>query len=114
MVVVGKYTFLRITVKEKELLDCNDELNKLVEINQNLTQRNRRLYETRVYNMERASEEYKSFNKQVNAKEQCSREEVINELKDLWRFKLSEEKNLISMSYTLQIIDFLLKFLKIN
>lgn len=82
-------------MKEKELADCDDELNKLVETNQNLRQRNRRLQETRLYNMERASDEYKSFSRDFNSRENCAREHVLNELKDLWRFKLNEEKSVI-------------------
>lgn len=87
--------FERITVKEKEIEDSNDELNKLTEVNQNLRQRNKRLQETRQYNMNRAIEEYKQFNKDFNAREVCSRDQVLNELKDVWRFKLNEEKAVI-------------------
>ena len=49
--------------------------------------------------MKKATDEYRSFNREVNFREQYSREQVLNELKDLWKFKLNEEKHLISKKY---------------
>lgn len=46
--------------------------------------------------MQKASEEYRCFNREFNLQEQCSRDQVIDELKNLWKYKLREEKNLIS------------------
>ena len=45
--------------------------------------------------MDRAIDEYKQYNKQFNTREVCSRDQVLNELKDVWRFKLNEEKAVI-------------------
>lgn len=85
-------------MKEKELQDANDDLKKTLDVNQNLRQRNGRLRDTRSYNMEKASEDYRTFNREMNSRAQCSREEVINELKDVWRFKLNEEKSVLGPS----------------
>lgn len=49
--------------------------------------------------MKKATDEYRSFNREVNFREQYSREQVLNELKDLWKFKLNEEKHLISKKF---------------
>lgn len=88
------------------MIECNDELKKLREINQNLAQRNQRLELTRNYNFNKATDEYKTYNRDVNSRKLCTRDEVLQELKDLWRFKLSEEKSVLS-----NLIKYLLNYI---
>lgn len=70
-------------------------MSKLVEKNQNLRERNARLIQTKEHNIQKALDDYKNFTTEINSRKRCDKDEVISEMKDLWKFKQSQEKELL-------------------
>lgn len=72
-------------------------MEKVIETNKNLKQRNERLYETKLNNMEKAVNDYKSYAKEYTGKYDCDKEDVLKELKNLWNYKQSQERDMLSI-----------------
>jgi len=60
-----------------------------------LRQRNIRLTETRERDMARAIEDYRAYNKEINSKNVCDKDQVIEEMKNVWKYKQAKEKELL-------------------
>ncbi|RNA33129.1 coiled-coil domain-containing 83-like [Brachionus plicatilis] len=98
-------TGYKISLKDKELKDANEELNKLVERNFFLKERTDRLNQTRLQNIHKAMTEYKTFTHQLNSQPRCERDDVIIELKNLWTFKSSLNKELVEIKKQIKNTD---------
>jgi hypothetical protein len=83
-------------VKEQELTEAKEELTKLLEANRSLKERNERLHESKGNQMNKASSEYKNYRKDLNARTECTKDDVLAELKDLWTFKQGQEREVLS------------------
>ena len=86
----------RIGIIQNELKEAEKELDLLVEKNQNLKQRNQRLNSTKEYQMNKTFEDYKKFIEDTNSKKKCDKDEVNMYMKDNWRFKQMQEKEILS------------------
>jgi hypothetical protein len=86
----------RLSLKEEELDDVNDELKKLEVKVGALQQRNARLKETRETMMLKALREHKDFMIKNDAKETCEKEDVLREWQNLWLFQKEHEDELTS------------------
>ena len=78
------------------MTDVKKELDLLSEKNQNLKQRNQRLSQTKDAQMKRTLNEYKEYTKRIQSEKRCEKEEVMEEMKDLWNFKQGEEREVSS------------------
>ncbi|CAF0728239.1 unnamed protein product [Brachionus calyciflorus] len=90
-------TTYKINLKEKELQEANEELNKLVERNFYLKERNDRLNQAKEQNIRKALQDYKNYTNEINSRKRCERDDVLCELKNLWAFKESLDKDLLEI-----------------
>lgn len=98
-------TGYKISLKEKELKEANDELNKLVERNFFLKERTDRLNQTKIQNIQKAMSDYKSFTHQLSSQPRCERDDVITELKSFWSFKSSLNQELNDLKKEIKKTD---------
>lgn len=86
-------------MKEKELEDTNFALKELIEKNENSLQRNQRLKENREYYMKKALRDYKQFTNQLDSQGKCEKEDVLSEMKNLWKKEKEHNDELIGRIY---------------
>ena len=46
--------------------------------------------------MRRTLDEYKDFTKKIDAEKRCEKEDVMQEMKEMWKFKQSQEREVLS------------------
>jgi hypothetical protein len=90
----------RIEVQKKELEELTREQSRLHELKKNLKQRNERLSQTRETYFKRTLDQYKNDTNDFRSKRECNKDDVLNELKNLWRFKSQQEKEILSIDFS--------------
>jgi hypothetical protein len=58
-----------------------------------------RLSETRERDMAKAIDDYRTYNKEINSKSVCDKDQVIEEMKNVWKYKQTKEKELLGKNY---------------
>ena len=74
---------------------ANEELSRTLEANQSLQQRVQRLKETRDYHFNKALEDYMEFKSNNSKLPVIEKDEVVKEMKELWRFKKAQEQMIV-------------------
>ena len=92
-------------MKEKELEDANFALKDLSEKNENFNQRNERLKETKDFYLKKAIKDFKNLTNETDKQKKCEKEDVLNEMKDLWNFQKQLDDELIGIFKLGEIIN---------
>ena len=84
-------------MKKREVDEAKQELNMTMEMGDALKQRIERLKETRDYHFNKAFEDYMEFKSKNDQMTPCDKDEVISEMKELWKVRKQQEQSVIDL-----------------
>ncbi len=84
-------------MKKKELTEAEAEYNKIYDLNRSMKQRNERLNKTKESNVRRTLDQYKEDTNEYRSKQPLNKDHVLAEMKELWRWKQSQEREIASI-----------------
>jgi hypothetical protein len=86
----------RIETAKKDVSEALVEYNKMYDLNRSLKLRNERLSKTKEVNVARTLQQYKTETNDYRSKQSLNKDHVLAEMKELWKWKQSQDREIAS------------------